>query len=78
MAKGLTDKQIAVVLIKNWIEGVGTYPPRQTGEEMAVMASLERPLSDLRRKRVVEQFHRVMRPFEDRIDLLFSNIKEFQ
>lgn len=70
-----TPKQCAVILIRNWITGGGHDPASMGREEMSDNLWFSNVISEKKHDQILIQVEGIMRPFEDRIEKLYSNIK---
>ncbi|UNA01630.1 hypothetical protein MG295_00213 [Bacillus phage vB_BcgM] len=70
----LTDKQCAVILMRDWLTG-RTDPLHLDADEMSNILELKREMSDDRRTRILAHVAKIREPLEVRIENLYSKIE---
>lgn len=70
----VTDKQCAVILMRNWLFG-GTDPLWMNSEEMSHALDCKRNITDKRREKILDYVRDIREPFEVKIENLYSKIE---
>jgi hypothetical protein len=74
MSSKLSPKQCAVILIRDWVTGGGTNPQFLDREQMCDV--LEHNVTESKYEKIVSQIVKIIDPFEERIENLYSKIPE--